>query len=403
MQKPPRLMTLLNLAHFSDHYCLLIFPTAVLGLAEAWRMSYAEALALGSSGYIAFALATLPAGWLGDRWGRVETLRLFFPGLTLGLLVTGTATSALQLSFGLIVIGLAAALYHPVATALVVQMTAGSGKALAVNGLWGNMGVAAAALASGVATAELGWRWAFLLPAAAMATAAVAFELGSRTPLAKADQKGRTDVDPSPGAASLAGLSPRRMLVLIGISALFGGLVFNGVTFALPKLVQERLDAHLTSLTGLGLVTALTFAIAAFAQLPVGTLLDRYGARLPLLAATGLQALCLAALWHTQGPFSLFLAAFVVLLVFGEIPITAWLLAQVVAPAWQARAYALQHLLSLGVAALTLPMIAGLHGSTGTSTALFGVLALASLTVCSSAFLLLSRYGDHRTQRAGAA
>ncbi len=385
MPRLPGLMAFLNAAHFADHYCLLIFPTAVLGLAEGWGLTYDAALALGSGGYIAFAIASLPAGWLGDRWGRVATLRLFFPGLALALLVIGTARGETQLAFGMVLLGIAAAIYHPVATALVIQITGGSGRALAINGLWGNMGVAAAALGTGVLTAELGWRWSFLLPSIVLAGMALAFLLAVREEPPRVPQEARK----GGGAAKAALLSPYRALVLIAISAFCGGLIFNGVTFALPKLFAERLDDYLPSLASLGLVTGLVFAMAGFAQLPVGRLLDRHGARLPLVLATSIQTVLLLGLFFTQGPVALPLAAVLLLLVFGEIPITAWLLGHVVPERWLARVFGVQHLLSLGVAALVLPLIASLYAATGSSGALFGLLAIAAILVALAASILL--------------
>ena len=76
-----------------------------------------------------------------------------------------------------------------------------------------------------------------------------------------------------------------RVFAFILVSGLFGGLVFNGATIALPKLIAERLPE--ASLTGVGIVAALIFAAAAFAQLPVGRLLDRWGARLLLFVIEG--------------------------------------------------------------------------------------------------------------------
>ena len=69
-----------NAAHFFDHFFLLIFPTAALAIGPAWNTSYAEILLLGSPLYIAFALGTLPAGWLGDRYDRVLLMGIFFIG-----------------------------------------------------------------------------------------------------------------------------------------------------------------------------------------------------------------------------------------------------------------------------------------------------------------------------------
>ncbi len=57
----------INLAHFFDHFFLLIFPTAALAIAPAWDMSYAQVLLLGTPLYVTFAIGTLPSGWLGDR------------------------------------------------------------------------------------------------------------------------------------------------------------------------------------------------------------------------------------------------------------------------------------------------------------------------------------------------
>lgn len=68
----------INVAHFLDHFFLLIFPTAALAIAPAWGMTYAGALLLGTPLYVVFALGTLPIGWLGDRVDRLTLIILFF-------------------------------------------------------------------------------------------------------------------------------------------------------------------------------------------------------------------------------------------------------------------------------------------------------------------------------------
>jgi hypothetical protein len=76
------------------------------------------------------------------------------------------------------------------------------------------------------------------------------------------------------------------------------------------------------------------------------------------------------------------------LLVFGEIPITAWLLGRYLDERWWSRAYAAQYVLSLGVAAATVPLIAALHRATGDQTTLFLLLAASSLTILLATFLV---------------
>ena len=202
----------LNLAHFFDHYAILIFPTAVLALQQEWPGGYASLLELGSWTFILFALMTLPAGWLGDRWSQAWMMRTFWLGTGAALILTGIAADRIWLAFGLGLTGLFAAIYHPVATAMVyatadrpssprpspiragpkahgrdaaMSVTASadtgegdagagpgvegrSGRALSINGVFGNLGVAAAALGTAAIAQTLGWRWAFILPGAIM-------------------------------------------------------------------------------------------------------------------------------------------------------------------------------------------------------------------------------------------
>jgi hypothetical protein len=52
-----------------------------------------------------------------------------------------------------------------------------------------------------------------------------------------------------------------------------------------------------------------------------------------------------------------------VLLMFAEVPITSWLLGHFVSPQWRARAFSVEYVLSLGLGALVLPLIAWGHRS----------------------------------------
>ena len=57
-----------------------------------------------------------------------------------------------------------AAIYHPVGIAMLVAAPEKMGRALGWNGLWGNLGLAAAALVSGALMDLWGWRAAFFVP-----------------------------------------------------------------------------------------------------------------------------------------------------------------------------------------------------------------------------------------------
>jgi MFS family permease len=179
-----------------------------------------------------------------------------------------------------------------------------------------------------------------------------------------------------------------RMFVVIGVASLFGGIVFHGTTVALPKIFEVRLAALVDDLAAIGVLVSLVFALAAVAQIVVGHLLDRVGAR-PLLPAVALlQALCLFGAIELWGWGMLLIAVPMMLFVFGEIPIAAWLVGRYVAPSWQSRVFALQYVLSLGVSAAVVPLIAVLYEATGGFEALFLTMAAAAVVVAAAALLL---------------
>jgi MFS family permease len=369
-----RPLLFLNLAHAYDHFFLLIFPTAVLALAPAWDMSYGEALAFGTAAFVTFGLGTLPAGWLGDRWSRTSLMSVFFIGIGAAAILTGLAQGPLGLTLGLSLLGLFASIYHPVGTALVVQNAGRAGRALGVNGVFGNLGVAGAGLVTGVIAQFLGWRAAFILPGLVAVLTGLAFAryVG---PAMAAGATGSRDAKPKVAIDANAQL---RIFLVIGIAAFFGGIVFHGTTVALPKIFEVRLGAVVDDLATIGVLVSLVF----------GHLLDRFGAR-PLLPTVALlQALCLFVAVELWGWGMLAIAVPMMLLVFGEIPIASWLVGRYVAARWQSRVFALQYVLSLGVSAAVVPLISVLYERTGGFEMLFLAMAAAAGVVGFAAFIL---------------
>jgi MFS family permease len=346
----------INAGHFSVHYFLLIFPTAVIAIQADWQLGYGQALALGTPGVVAFALATPLAGWLGDRWSRRGLMAIFFLGIGAASLATGLAKGSVGLMAGLAAIGFFAAIYHPVGLAMITDLVDRPGRALAVNGVAGNLGLAGATLATGWLAELSGWRQAFLVPGiVSIAIGLLYLSTAYRTTAGGGGQK-----EGGPPVAASRSIQIR-VIAAVGLFALFGGLVFNAVTVSLPKLFDERLDGIADNLSEVGEFTALVFAIAAFAQLPVGDLLDRFGARLILIGIFAVQLAAFLLIADADGAILLPLAVGLVLMLFAELPVTAWLLGRYVSSRWRARAYSAEYLLSLGVSSAAIPIIAALH------------------------------------------
>jgi MFS family permease len=375
----------INLAHFLDHYFLLIFPTAVLALAPAWDMTYAQALVLGTPLYVMFALGTLPAGWLGDRIDRVQLIILFFLGCGASSLLVALSTGPLSLMTGLGLLGLFTALYHPVGLAHVTDIGLRTGRALAVNGIFGNMGLAAAALITGVLAKNIGWQSAFALPGLASIAIGLVFYWRYRGQGNSVESHVSTQL-------KISVTSGRRVqLVVFGvicIAALFGGMVFNAITISLPKFLDERLIEVAGDLSWIGAITGAIFAMAAFAQLPVGELLDRYGARPILLFLLSVQIVLLLLLSQATGWLALLLALLLLTMMFAEIPITTWLLGRYVKSGLRSRAMSVEYILSLGMGSAAVPLLSMAHAAGYGFQVQFPVLAVSAAIVLIAALFL---------------
>ncbi|MGE0094097.1 MAG: MFS transporter [Alphaproteobacteria bacterium] len=375
----------LCVGHFLHHYAMMIFPTAVLAIHREWGAGYGETLALGTASFVALAVGTLPAGWLGDRVPRSRLMLVYFLGLGVAAILAGLATGPLAMVAALALLGLFAAIYHPVGIAAIVQLTGGSGRALAVNGVFGNWGFAGAVLVTGVVAELFGWRWAFIAPgvaSVALGVMAALFMGRAADAVKKAAPRQGTEATEYRGAQW-------RVFAFVACAAIFGGFIFNGVTSALPKLFEDQLgEAWGGDLAQIGMMAAIVFAIASLAQLPVGVLLDRVGARPIALTLVALQVPLLYLAGQAFGPALAGVSLAALLLIFGEIPVTDWLIGRYVSGPWQSRVLAVSYVGALGVSAAVLPTIALLYEMTAGFGTIFALLAASAAIVWLAAVFL---------------
>src|SRR4051794_6434550 len=160
-----RSIAFLNWAHTIDHFVLLIYPTVVIGLEVIYQRPYSELIALSSAAFVAFGVFSLPAGWLADRWSRRNMMALFYFGCGGSLAVTAFAPTLFCLAAGMFLLGVFAAIYHPVGMAMLIEASGARGRTLAFNGVCGNLGVSLAAGISAALATWVSWRAAFLVPA----------------------------------------------------------------------------------------------------------------------------------------------------------------------------------------------------------------------------------------------
>jgi MFS family permease len=314
---------------------------------------------------------------------------IFFIGIGLSSILTALAKSPIQIGIGIFCIGLFASIYHPVGLALVVQGRDRAGVPLAINGIFGNMGVACAALITGFFIDLAGWRSAFIWPG--LISIATGMIYAGFLHLDKG--KGFEDVRKAGEVEKIndnGALNSRlliRVFIIIFVSTAIGGLLFQSTTFALPKILDERLSELELSATLIGSYAFLVFAVAAFGQLIVGYLVDRFSIRWVFVCVAALQAIFLAVMPGLTGWNALVVATAFMLVVFGQIPINDVLISRTTRSQWRSRVYAFRYIITFSVMASSLPLIALIYARWGFDS-LFYVLSVAATCIFLSVSLL---------------
>jgi MFS family permease len=358
----------LNIGHFFDHMFVLIFATvAALSLTTEWGMTYSELILYAMPGLVAFGALAIPVGWLADKWSRESMLAIFFIGIGASTAFTALAETPLQIGIGLLFIGIFAAIYHPVGIAMVVHGREKTGVPLAINGIFGNMGIAVAALMTGLLIDTNGWRVAFVLPGIISIGFGFAYIIFIRT--GRAGRAARAAEIASGAAAKKAGagtMTINRNLIIRTFAIIFtttaiGGFIMRSTTFALPKIFEERLVDIANSATLIGTYSFLVFGLAAFSQLAVGYLIDRYSIRIIFAVVAALQAVFFVVMVNLTGLPALLISLGFMLVVFGQIPINDVLVGRITRSEWRSRAYALRYVITFSVSATAIPLIAYIH------------------------------------------
>ena len=70
-----------------------------------------------------------------------------------------------------------------------------------------------------------------------------------------------------------------RIFAIMLIATACGGVIFNSTTIAMPKVFDERLTALTQTSLGIGALVAIVYTMAAFAQVVMGALIDRFELR----------------------------------------------------------------------------------------------------------------------------
>ena len=103
---------------------LLVFATAVSAIALDFGIArWEDLMPFAAGAFVLFGVGSLPAGRLGDHWGRRAMMLVFFFGIGVASLLVAITQSPWQIAIALTIMGAFSAIYHPVGIPMLVQQS----------------------------------------------------------------------------------------------------------------------------------------------------------------------------------------------------------------------------------------------------------------------------------------
>ncbi len=364
-----------NTGHALSHLFMMIYPTVVLALEVEFSQPYHVLISLMLAGNILFGAAALPAGYLGDKWGAINMMVVFFLGTGLSAILVGFANNEIQIVLSFALVGFFGSIYHPVGIAWIARTINNRGKALGINGVFGSAGMGIAPIMAGILTDLFSWRAAFIIPGIfCVAIGVILLVFSFKGLIQEYEPEVERDIPESPEGDMKKGI----LLLLFTVACT--GLIYQATSFMLPKLIEMRLSDFLgDGLIGVGAMVSTIYFLSGGMQLLGGWMADRFQLKRVYLICWILQVplLIIAGFLNTALIFPV-LAMMVVANTIGS-PAENSLFARYSPPQWRSTAFGVKFVLALGVAALAVPLVSWAHKLVGEFTWLLVALAIIAV------------------------
>jgi len=376
------LTVLLNLAHALDHLFLLIFATAVGSIAADFGIArWEDLMPYGAGAFVLFGLGSAPAGRLGDLWGRRKMMLVFYFGMGASALLVACVQGPWQLALALTVLGAFSSIYHPVGVPMLLQHAAQPGRTIGVSGLSGNLGIAAAAMLTGLLVQFAGWRAAFAVPGLAALVLGLVFARMApqeHEPPAHRTRKAAVAL-PTPMLA--------RVFVVMTVAAIASSIVFNFTTNGNGQLMAERLRGLVEVPSTLGALLSAVYAVASLAQLIVGRLIDRVALKPLYLGILLAQVPLLVCAAYAQGWWIFAALLGTMALVFGAIPFTDAMIVRFVDDRMRSRVAGMRLTVAFGFSSAAVWLLGPMVKSNGFAVMMLGLAVLSAATAAAMLWL----------------
>ncbi len=361
---------------------MLVFPAVLLPLAAGFGLDMVQTLALSFWMYLLFGVTALPWGLLADKIGSRPLLGLFHLGAGIcGFLAALNISNPFLFSLCLSGIGLFSGIYHPVGLGWIAKEVENTSRGMALNGMFGNLGLAAAPLLAGSVNYFYGAQAVYFVLAVVNLSGLVFLYL------AKGSKE--QGVVKKVEAGSKQSLVP--FLVLL-VAMMLGGVIYRAVSITLPayfELQNQNLYESFLSVAGqFGSANVFATLITSTIYL-VGMGGQYFGGRVGQKVDLGYGYL-LFHLITIPMAIGMSLASNIPLIVFAMIhsffllgmqPLENTLVARLSPPGLHSSAYGLKFILTFGVGALSVGMVTGIKETFGFATVYLTLAGVSCLLV----------------------
>jgi MFS family permease len=396
--KEKRILALTSAAHYLTHLYELAFPALALTVRDDLGWSLSQVLQLSFAMYLLFGLGALPMGFLTDHWKARWVLVLSMFGAGTGCLLVAHASTQGQFVAALALVGVCISAYHPAGMSLLSREVRQRGRALGLNGVFGNLGSATAPFVAGILAYELGWRAAYLFLGGLGLLAAVA---GLALRVDEGERPKKQAAPRTHGRGRLGAFA------ILCVAMMLAGLAYRGVSLVLPatfELETSFLDSLLqrlrfTQLQGVQNLAATLIASGVYAmgmagQIVGGNLADRHDLRKLYLLFHGVSLPFVFAMAFFDEALLVLVAGVYVFFALGMQPIENSLVARFTPERWRSTGYGVKFVLNFGVGSLGVYGVAALHREESFTPVYLAVTLVVALVCLTAAVLLLRARGS---------
>ena len=180
-----------------------------------------------------------------------------------------------------------------------------------------------------------------------------------------------------------------RAFLVLAVTMLCTGLIYQATQAALPKVFSERLtDLTNDGVFGISVLVAVVYFFAGGVQILAGKLADKYPLKFVYMGAFMLQVPFLALAGSFSGASLMAVALIMVSVNTGALPAENSLVARYAPAQWRGLAFGLKFILAFGVSGFGVLMEGKLYDATGGFYWLFVVLACIAVVAATAGMLL---------------